>query len=245
MSASYEKSGQKINCSRCGKPIYVPDLALVDRLHESHPRQTSFASHPGAVHFELLRYLRYYPVTLYIAIISLVLGLVAGYFIGFWAVIPVSIVLAILVYRWWQDKNCMACGDLCATKILSLQPLLLAAYTDLSMTGNCYPAIEVFKCKLPDIYGQPLQVGMRLASVASYCAGFEPTDHWKFVFPVPIPCCVSDPLEHEQALLRIEQSEWDALDSKVLLLPHSLKPGLYSVPDGAKAAILKESYDQR
>jgi hypothetical protein len=240
MDVACENSGETIRCSRCGKGVYVPDKALIDHLYDTHPSQTSFASHPGAVHFEYIRYLLYQRIMLYIAVATIFLGALAGYFIGFWAIIPVVLVLGFLVYQVRGDSQVMACGDLCATMVISLRPTMLAIFTDMGMVGNSYPMIQVFKTTLRDVYGQPLKLGMRLASVASYSAGFQKTDHWVYAYPIPIPCAVSDPLEMEQAMLRIEPWEWQALETKLRTLPRPFKSGQYSVPDGATDAIRME-----
>jgi len=204
--------------------------------------QHTVASTPGGVTLNIFKWLYYDPIWPFLfAVLLLALFPVLK-------IIPSSIgagwmmVGMVLNVGYWSraigrfKEGCANPGI-----IISLSPLLIAVYTDMSKGDGDYPAVKIMKTRMPRVGKAPFQVGMRVPTVALYSAGMlfsgMMKPHWIDFYPVPVACGSWSDREVERVKQAIPKEEWEMLETWVKEHPQTAQPGLYffAAPQAANA----------
>jgi len=130
-------------------------------------------------------------------------------------------------------------GCLNPGRVVSLDPPLVAVYTDMTHTpGQSWPAVKVLRQPLNRARGARPRLGDRVATVALYC-GSRQRPHWGDFSPVAAQCVTDDQGAVRRALARLDadpDDAWAALDRALALVPTPTAPGLYWVAPAAAPA---------
>jgi len=127
-------------------------------------------------------------------------------------------------------------GCLNPGRVVSLDPPLVAVYTDMTHTpGQSWPAVKVLRQPLNRARGAQPRLGDRVATVALY-HGSRRRPHWDDFSPVAAQCVTDDQGAVRRALARLDadpDDAWAALDRALALVPTPAAPGLYWVAPAA------------
>ena len=201
--------------------------------------QETYASNPANVRVSLFRFLRREAVSLIVVfvILLIVFGLLAT-FVWKWLWLGM---LLWPVYFWLSyvgAKRLMTLGNVCAAKVVSLDPAAVAVYTDLaSRPDAAYPAIVVDEISLSGLAGGAVKVGDRLA-VSAFYQGEEETihEHWATLSVIePIRGATSDPAEIARTLNSIDKQDWQNLDAGYQSIGSPKEEGTHFLEQGRKA----------
>ncbi len=117
---------------------------------------------------------------------------------------------------WWERfRERFRFGDTNPAMVLDIKTRLVAAYTDLDITGgeNPYYVIKIFREKL-ELLTLPALPRDRFAAVSLYQRGAhtEQSGRWEDFFPVVVDCATRDTYRCEFVRARIPDSHWKALE---------------------------------
>src|SRR5262249_44196088 len=137
---------------------------------------------------------------------------------AFW--IPAGLLLLMNLLYWIRIKEHFQRGCANPGLVVSLDPMLIAVSTDLSMGTGKYPVVKIVRENLKRIAGQPPEVGMRLGTVALYEASLsEEKPHWKTFDPRPVDHVTANLSEIERIMNSFSQLDWKDLDRGLLEVP--------------------------
>lgn len=139
------------------------------------------------MYYELLEFPLHFQIYLGLTVLSVVYG-------NLFSTIFLTVIL--LLYMGWLlycDMYLFYKGDTCPAIVLSLKPLVLAAYTDLSKGEGKYPVLKLIKIK--NRVKNPIKkVGEIVPTIANYePSGNKP--YWESFNPVPAYYGTSDQKE--------------------------------------------------
>jgi hypothetical protein len=190
------------------------------------------ASNPGRLRIQWGKYFACYLWEPVFTLIAGGIGIVVAVVFGKGQVAPmvaitigVVAVLGMVGWQLLQRYEHFRHGCVCPAMVIATKPYLIAVASDLTTTeGASYPAIKIMKQPLGKMTGGPPEIGMRLATVATY-RGDPNSAHWSDFEPLAVNCVTAD----EQAIARvfnsITQEEWDDLDHGVQQIPKRPKSG--------------------
>ena len=184
--------------------------------------QRTFASVPGEVRLNPLRYGRFFPtwpIALALALLAGVLLTVQSWF-GLFVFIP-----ALLVnWLYWRHQAAhFALGCANPAKVVSLNPPLVAVYTDLTTGERAYPVIKIIRDS-----SAPSSVGDKYATVSLY-RGSSEAERWEDFDPKPAQCATMDEAALSKLKSRIPAEEWTALEEGLKKVPQPWKLGTYPI----------------
>jgi len=166
------------------------------------------ASHPGDLEISPIRWLAYRP---------------------FWPMIWASLLILSIFFA-LKEQFLVGCSN--PAKVVSLNPMMVAAYTNLRCSfdaPHCY-SIKIIKGKLPKKQSGTYQVGDRVLTVSLYSGALD-KDRWLTFDPIPAILVSGD----EAALDNIKNGlgeEWERLDHWLGKVPQPYEPGLYAFDQG-------------
>jgi hypothetical protein len=212
----------------------------VDKTKKLPPSSSrSQASIPGRIVVQPLVWMRCFPAqTLPNAALAILLPILSVVMIT--ALHTGAGVILLLIIAFYAGRRLnrqlqhmrgkMANGCLNPARVISVNPGLIAVYTDLaSRPGQEWPVIKVVAQPLGRAGGPPLKTGDRIA-VAAYYYGSSGKPHWNDFSPTPVACITADETELREAMARIDADPdglWDALDRSLAQVPTPTRPGLY------------------
>lgn len=190
----------------------------------------STASNPGHVQVNFLIWMRYYPKWPLILTTALIASLlVTAAFRGAWALLFLAVLGANYIY-WKYVRACFINGCVNPAVVVSVRPLLIAVYTDLTKGRGNYPAIKILPIPLTRIAKRPPEVGMRLATIAFYVQGPNPDlPHWVDFTPFPTECATTDAAVNVRVLESISAEDWALLQAALATVPAPRQAGLYPI----------------
>lgn len=191
------------------------------------------ASNPGELKVQPLRWLIYRPFWPILWAGFLVLSL---YFAvtGHWAFFMlVGVLVAFNWFYWRRLKEQFYAGCANPAKVISVNPFLVAAKTDLrcSFDAPHCQSIKVIKGRLPKKNtGQAYEIGDRLPTVSLYSGSMD-KDRWLDFDPIPA-CLVSNNQAAIDVIDADLEDEWDELNFWLAKVPQPYKLGLYAFDQG-------------
>jgi hypothetical protein len=133
-------------------------------------------------------------------------------------------VIVTIGYNLFQRKEHFWHGCVCPAVVIKKNPYLIAAASDLTTGGGCFPAIKIMRQPLQNMTGGPPDIGTRLATVATY-RGNTNAQHWTDFEPLAINCVTSDLDAIDRVTQSIPQYEWDMLERGLNYVPTSVSSG--------------------
>jgi hypothetical protein len=213
------------------------DLALLLILLTMRDEQQSWtldnstsASQPGGIRVEFFRWFQSYPKwpSIWGGMLFLSLVLAIAYSKFFWVAFLVALIIN--VFYWQRVRDHFLHGCVNPAVIVSVEPMLIAAATDLSTGQGTYPAIRIFESSLSSVCGQEPKIGTRLATVALYSSGTnEHAPKWDSFDPRPVDCATTDQTVMSHTMNAIDQESWQQLQSWLAYIPRPFQPGLYNI----------------
>ncbi|MBC8357114.1 MAG: DUF3239 domain-containing protein [Planctomycetes bacterium] len=192
------------------------------------------ASNPGSFRVSPLRWAVSYPIwpCLWLA---LLLGSLAPALLVHWSFwILAGAFLFTNWFYWMRVRDHFLHGCVNPGMIVSLHPMRIAVYSDLTHGVGAYPAVKIIQQKLRLIGGSQPRIGTRLAVVSLYNSGLSDLPHWIDFDPRPVESATPDPAIQRRCLESIDIEDWTMLSELIPRLPKSFEPGLYILrEDGA------------
>ncbi len=184
-------------------------------------------SNPPRITFEPLRFLQRQPGM----VVGSGLALIVIAFLAIrahWAVIFAAILPPLYVWRSLAYfRLAYMDGDANPSAVISLNPLLVAVYLDLTKGQGHFPAIYIMRGGPACDAGQGPVLGMRVATTTSYGQHEADLPYFEYVETVYLDDGCSNPAELIRVIKSIPAQQWQALQHGVASLPAPLKPGLH------------------
>jgi hypothetical protein len=178
---------------------------------------TATASHPGQLRVSLWRWSLRYPKWPMIVGGSLLLTLALIFAAHLLFVIALPIALIVNYLYWFRIREHFMHGDANPGVVVSSSPLLIAVRTDMTKGEDSYPMLRIVQEQPSSRWGQPAEVGMRVATVGLYEEGkTEGLPHWECFEPHPVEPVAGHPEEARALLASFESEQWEQLERAVL-----------------------------
>lgn len=190
----------------------------------------SQASNPGKLRVNVLHWYSNYPLwpTIWLVPFVLSLGLAVVVHAVFW--VP-TILLGAMNWLYWQRvREHFRCGCALPGVVVSVDPMLIAVYTDLTMGHGSYPAIKIIEKSLATINGVEPKPGITLPLVALYHQ--NPTHdipHWANFDPRPVQCATKNVSQIKRILSTFDSDDWAEFRRDLAQVPRPYEPGLYMI----------------
>jgi len=198
------------------------------------------SSLPGQIRAQYLTWLRCFPgegATMDIMVIggfvtALVLMLVVAHGMFYLAAVYLFAAVRALHKRFAGVQRHFRNGCLCPGKVVSVEPYLVAVYTDMRCGKDSWPVVKIVKQPLQRSRGPRKQIGDRVPTVALYHGKYQKL-HWNDFSPIAVCCVTDDPREVATAIERIGSDTddgWRKLDRFLEQAPTPFEPGLHWMP---------------
>lgn len=180
---------------------------------------TTLASHVAGVDVSLWHWAQRYPKWPAILLGSLILTPILMFTVSqmFLALLP-----SVIIPTYWYMKRVrehFRHGDANPGVIISTSPILVAVLTDMTKGAGSYPMLHVRKERASSHWGDPAEVGTRLATVALYGVGEDDKDpYWGEFHPFAVEPVAADPEEAAELLASFSVQQWEKLESAVRTL---------------------------
>jgi hypothetical protein len=185
------------------------------------------ASHPGGVRANVLRVANAYPRWPIVLAAAWALSLLAVLDGFHYSAGLLLLVASFANYAWWASvRPWFHRGDVCPAAIVSVKPLLVATWTDLTAGEGEFPAVKVRREPASLWPAEAITVGRTVACIARY-DGAPGAAHWTNFHPRPVQAATDDALEGKRLLSEIDKRRWAALQAAIRQLPKPIRPGLY------------------
>jgi hypothetical protein len=188
------------------------------------------ASNTGELSVERLRWLMCYPKWPLIWASSCGAFLILAIFVHWVFWIPFVLLLLMNWLYWRRVREHFQFGDANPGIVLSLDPMYIAVYTDLTMGIGEYPVVKIFEKKLNTICGQLPQVGTLVPTIALYQPSMNPEQqHWANFDPRPVDCATTDLVEVKRVMDSFTPENIAQLKTWLQQVPKPYAPGLYPI----------------
>ncbi len=205
----------------------------------------TFASNPGNVRLNPLRWWRFQPMGAilgggFAAITFAVwLGLTLAGMKGsiptkdggetpIW-VFGVASLATVALYTWLAARKFHS-GDANPGVVVALNPTLIAVPTDLSQGEGVFPAVKILKINLATAGGEPITIGARVPTVATYAAApNKEAGHWGDFYPFPAEYATGDPNVLRRLLDSFPEAQYDFLNKSLARIDQPYRTGLYAM----------------
>ncbi len=191
----------------------------------------TYASNPARTHISFLRYNFCYPAYLIASLLGLAVEIAIGWYRGYWWLALSVAAIALLSYLrdMFGEWHKLRLGDVNPALVISQRPWRIAVYADMSRIGSLRPAIWISNQPLGRMTDGPVQVGSRLATVATYRGIPEDAmEAWVDIDPTVLNCATNDVAEIRRVEASIPESDWAMLHQYLRRLPNH-EPGLYKL----------------
>lgn len=210
----------------------------IQRDLERIQRQTnSAASRPGMLRVNYVRYVLAFPKWALIWHISLVVSAVLTFLVH-WGFGFLLAFILFCVYLYWRGvRNPFISGCINPGQVVSLDPPLVAAYTNLSKGGADCHAIKILPQPLAKMCTGHPEKNQQVGTIAVYSSLHNELQHWDDFFPVVADIVTGREDECDRILDSCDDSDWDLLESGIKQLPRPFEPGMYRIyPETDKPA---------
>jgi hypothetical protein len=118
-------------------------------------------------------------------------------------------------------------GDVNGAKLVSLDPPLVACFTDLSLSSeHHFPVLKIIEPPAYALKDRNLQPGDNLATVSMYSGSME-SHKWDNFNPLLATCATRDEVELERLMAMIPDWQWVVINEGLFQVPRPYRPGLY------------------
>ena len=196
---------------------------------EAASAEAARASDPARVQVEYLRWFIHYPTWPLIWLGLLACAVALG--VWNWWLTPFALFAAAMNYWYWQRVRIhFRDGCVLPGVVVSLEPLLFAYATDMSLGTGEYPAVKIVRGSRAALNAEA-KVGARLVGVAWYGTSDRQLPYWEDVDPRPIETATSDPAVLAAVCETVTEEDYAQLEQWRTHCPQ--QPGLFFVqPDG-------------
>ncbi len=222
------------------------DREDMDELLEFHQEFTqSAASNPGRLSVDWGRYSWCFPLWPVICFVGTPVALALAIAVH-WAFWILAVIVLVLDFAWWmRTRMHFVGGCINPGKVVSVDPPLIAVYTDLTKGGPRHPVVKILPHPLRRMARGPFREGQRIATIATYEPGDEEQPHWKDTYPIAVQCATSSRREIERVTESLDAEDWQTLDAALEEVPRPFEPGLYQIrPDRGGRGRRKSSESQ-
>ena len=212
------------------KPIaYSPEAQSLRAKHARNEQGQGFtAANPALLRVNLWKYFRSfpYPFMLRLGLLAMALGLSTITCIGY----PLVLACAYFMFRLVQSvRKKFVSGCICPARILTVDPPVIAVYSDLSLgVGSC-KVIRLMEQPLHRLEPFRARPG-RISTVCFFqgmCPGFS--DHWFMPLPTITELASNKTIELKRAFDSIPDSLWEELEQGLTQLPENPEFRTYRV----------------
>lgn len=189
----------------------------------------TYATNPGRLSVNYLRWLRHKPKWPLIWITLLLLSVaVVTWSPGFLTGLFFMLVAACNFFYWRRVGDHFRYGNTNPGIVVGLEPTLIAVLTDLSMGEGEYPVIKIVEVNIKRSAGEPLKLGAYLPTVALYDhPASDDSAHWSDFFPLPADYATGDIAKVLFLLATFERSDFDELKAGLKHIAQPYQPGLF------------------
>lgn len=206
---------------------------LERELQKSREASNTSASNPGMLRVSYLQYAKAYPKWPTIWVGGLALSCVACV-VSLWFLIGVAFFGFVTWFYLHQLKTQFVAGCVNPGIILSVEPPLVAVYTDLSKGGNEFPVVKIEWHPIHKMSTGAAAKGQKVTTVAFYESMEDELEHWTNFTPRLSACATTDRRIIQKQLKSIDNEDWDHLNNALKQVPRPLAAGLYRYyPDEA------------
>lgn len=195
-------------------------------LRRSQESSKTAASNPGMFRVSLLHYSTAYAKWPFIWFGGLVISLLLC-IVSLWFLIMAAFFAFATRFYFRLVKSQFVAGCINPGIIVSLQPPLVAVYTDLSKGGDEFPVVKIEQHPIHRMCTGAAEQGQKVTTVAFYESMAEELPHWTDFRPRLTACATTDRRIVQKQLKSVEAEDWIHLKRAISEVPKPLEPGLY------------------
>ena len=136
----------------------------------------------------------------------------------------IAVLVLIAASYWFRVWKFYWHGGLIPAVVVSEEPLLVAAYSNLSQVSEFLPHVKVEQVRL----GGAPRLGQRVVALAWYTMPVSGRT-WVDFKPFPMSQATANPDVHAAAEVKLGEDSWQLLETSLASLSQPVKPGLYSI----------------
>lgn len=215
-------------------PMSPRERQLQRDLERFNRRTGSAASNPGLLRVNWWRYATAFPKWPLIWH-SLFIPFALFTVLFHWAfAIGLLLVAAACVWYWKLVGAHFIGGCINPGIVLSTDPSLLAAHTNLSRSGEDWNCIKILPHPWAKMSTGPVVPFQRVATIATYQAMTNELPHWDNFFPKCVDLVSANEQDLTRIMMAVEPGEWDELLQALAQLPRPFQVGLYRIYPAAR-----------
>ena len=220
-------AGKTFSCKRCEGRVTIPTTPAAATFNQARraPEQTGqfLASNPGLLSPNYFKVLTTFPGSAAIVFGFLLISF-GGLFVHWLFWLPFLLMLGIVVWYFRSIKFHYTEGCITPARILSVDPPLVAVYSDLSISGKSCHAVRLLRQPLHKLPPHAAKPGP-ISSISLYFGLHrELGDHWCDILPVITNLATNNIQEINRVYSSIGQEEWQWLDWGLKQIPISQSP---------------------
>lgn len=206
---------------------------LQRELRRSREATNTSASNPGMLRVNYLQYAKAYPRWPMIWVGGLILSL-ACCVVSLWFAIAAAFFAFSTWFYFSRLKSQFVAGCVNPGIVVSMDPPLVAIYTDLTKGGNEFPVVKIESHPVHKMSTGPAAKGQQLTTVAFYESMEDELEHWTDFTPRLTACATTDRRVIQKQLKSIDDEDWEHLKAALKQVERPLTTGLYRYyPDHA------------
>ena len=192
----------------------------------------TYASNPGKISFKPLVWVRHDLANVLTYILPLLLSVFFSLFHSyFWLLIVLPLLL--LNFYYWISIVEHYTADSNLGVVISVDPPLVAVYTDLTKGIGSYPAIKIIEYRT----SRKISLGSEVATAATYRVYDEESflnsdehlEYWVNFYPLPLDYATDDETEIETALSSYPRGQKQLILATIRQISQPYRQGLYKV----------------
>lgn len=186
------------------------------------------ASNPGAMLVDYWCWIKHQPTAPVVLGLAVLGSAALASLVSNWYWLLFMLMLFVNRFYWARVKEQFIYGCINPSVVISVSPLLIATYTDLSKGIGEFPAIKIINPSLRVIAGQKPQVGMPVATISLYqSAAQDNFPHWADFNPIPAEYGTQNIREHQRILATLTPADYQELQQYLEKVPTPDLPGVY------------------
>ena len=160
-------------------------------------------------------------------IFFLILFVFLSFKYSYWFIFLVLLSLAVNVFYWLRVKEHLK-AESTPGIVISIEPPLMAVYSNMSKYGEFYPAIKVESFNNLSNH----QIGTRIATASIYTEENEEDHYWNNVHPIPVEYGTKIKKDIERTMSLYSEEQWTYLEKGISDVGANKQVGLYRIMVG-------------